>query len=272
MNANTYRAYAAERVAEAQRTLAAHSAEAYTGICRSCGRPGPCDEQRAARTRLAHYGDTADDLRDAWLATIAASDRAGARLHGAGPPGRRLAWQDAVTECWRALALVHAGLGEVRASAGSVGELVAGLRAARADADRAATLAASVRRRLSAAEDRLRRTGTPADQVAARRFAAAVSRLDLVAARLAVGGRTIDRYVAALTGQPEPMSASPTPALATDEIARGTRAARHWSSPGAAGNTPASGGASARSCAGSCDGERSDGGAAENAGRPDARP
>lgn len=54
--------------------------------------------------------ETVDDLRDAWLATIAAADRAGAQLHGAGPPGRRLPWQDAVTECWRALSPVYAGL------------------------------------------------------------------------------------------------------------------------------------------------------------------
>ncbi|WP_433550821.1 hypothetical protein ACQP08_23525 [Micromonospora zamorensis] len=53
---------------------------------------------------------TVDDLRTAWLATTSAADRAGAHLHGAGPPGRRLPWQDAVTECWRALSLVYAGL------------------------------------------------------------------------------------------------------------------------------------------------------------------
>ncbi|MBM0233150.1 hypothetical protein JNW91_15535 [Micromonospora sp. STR1_7] len=98
---------------------------------------------------------TVDDLREAWLATIAAADRAGAHLHGAGPPGRRLPWQDAVTECWRALSLVYAGLAADRNSpAASVGDLVAGLRVARVDADRAAALAARVRWRLGATEDR----------------------------------------------------------------------------------------------------------------------
>ncbi|MGI5519576.1 hypothetical protein ACQEUX_01290 [Micromonospora sp. CA-259024] len=113
--------------------------------------------------------DTVDDLRDAWLATIAATDRAGAQLHGAGPPGRRLPWQDAVTECWRTLSLVYAGLAADRESpAGSAGEVLAGLPAARVDADRAAALAARVRRRLGATEDRLRRTGIVSDANATR--------------------------------------------------------------------------------------------------------
>ncbi|MGC5289470.1 hypothetical protein [Micromonospora sp. DT231] len=145
--------------------------------------------------------DTLDDLRAAWLATISAADRAGAQLHGAGPPGRRLPWQDAVTECWRALSLVYAGLAADRESpGGSVGDLLAGLHAARVDADRAAALAARVRWRLGATEDRLRRTREVADVVAARRLAAAITRLDLVVARLAVGGCRIERSVAALTG------------------------------------------------------------------------
>ncbi|PYC70419.1 hypothetical protein C7C45_13650 [Micromonospora arborensis] len=154
--------------------------------------------------------DTVDDLRNAWLATIAAADRAGAYLHGAGPPGRRLPWQDAVTECWRALSLVYAGLAaDRRAPTGSAGDLLAGLRAARVDADRAAALAARVRWRLGATEDRLRRTRIVADAVAARRFAAAITRLDLVGARLAVGGCRIDRSVAALTGKPAALTGEP---------------------------------------------------------------
>ncbi|MBM0279473.1 hypothetical protein [Micromonospora tarensis] len=110
---------------------------------------------------------------------------------------------------------------------GSVGELLAGLRAARVDADRAAALAARVRWRLGATEDRLRRTRDLADAVAARRFAAAITRLDLVVARLAVGGCRLDRSVAALTGEPvtartvEPRS----PAIPAEEIAQGCRAA-----------------------------------------------
>lgn len=107
-------------------------------------------------------------------APIAAADRAEAHPHGAGPPGRRLPWQDAITECWRALSLVYAGLAADRDStAGSVGELLAGLRAARVDADRGAR----VRWRLGATEDRLRRTGIVADGVAARHVAAAITRL-----------------------------------------------------------------------------------------------
>ncbi|MCZ7379415.1 hypothetical protein [Micromonospora sp. WMMC250] len=145
--------------------------------------------------------DTVDDLRDAWLATISAADRAGAHLHGAGPLGRRLPWQDAVTECWRALSLVYTGLAASRQSPGSsVGDLLAGLRSAHVDADRAVALAARVRWRLAAAEDQLRRTRIVADAVAARQFAAAITRLDLVGARLAVGGRRIDQSVAALIG------------------------------------------------------------------------
>ncbi|MCO1597813.1 hypothetical protein M8C17_21925 [Micromonospora sp. RHAY321] len=182
--------------------------------------------------------DTVEDLRDAWLATITAADRAGSQLHGAGPPGRRLPWQDAVTECWRALTLVYAGLAASRDPAGapkeggSAGELLAGLRAAHVDADRAAALAARVRWRLGATEDRLRRTQIVADAVAARHFAAAITRLDLVVARLAVGACRIDRSVAALTGEPAappaPLSASDatSTSTSTEEIERGCQAAR----------------------------------------------
>ncbi|MGV9214738.1 hypothetical protein ACTFTM_22990 [Micromonospora sp. RB23] len=213
------------------------------------GPPDPRDGQRAARAR---HGDTVDDLRGAWLATIAAADRAGACLHGAGPPGRTLPWQEAVTECWRALGLVYAGLAADRTSAvtATAGELLAGLRAARVDADRAAALAARTRWRLAAAEDRLRRrhvrtaedrlrrhhigtaedpsrrTQVAADAVAARRFAAAVTRLDLVVTRLAVGGRRIDRSVAALTGVgADPAPSVPRSTASTSEIAHGCRVA-----------------------------------------------
>ncbi|MBQ1073067.1 hypothetical protein KBX06_07815 [Micromonospora sp. C31] len=266
MNADELRRHVLLELAEARRTVVEHGTEAYTGICRGCGRPGPCDAQRAARARLHDRRDApppirpaspglpaprgrpvppelpgheraVDRLRDAWLATIAAADRAGGLLHGAGPPGgllhgagppgRRLPWQDAVTECWRALSLVHAGLGVARAGSGSAGDLLAGLRAARADADRAAAEAARTRWWLAAAEDRIRRrpersgpasggalplrpdaAGDPGDLVAAGRFRAAVARLDLVAARLALGGRAIDRW-AALAGDPEPAPALP---------------------------------------------------------------
>ncbi|MEU1589521.1 hypothetical protein [Micromonospora sp. NPDC005710] len=155
-------------------------------------------------------------------------------MHGAGPSGRRLPWQDAVTECWQALSLVYAGLAADRKSpGGSAGALLAGLRAARVDADRAAVLAARVRWRLGATEDRLRRTREVADGVAARHFAAAFTRLDLVVARLAVGGCRIERSVAALTGQPVAPPAPPRPISHADRdrasdaevIAHGCRAA-----------------------------------------------
>ncbi|GAA2195421.1 hypothetical protein [Micromonospora lupini] len=228
MNADDLYTHTNQQVTEARMRITEHVTEAYTGICRSCGRPGPCDEQRAARARMAHYGDPVDDLRDAWLATIAAADRAGAHLHGSGSPGRRLPWQDAVTECWRALSLVYAGLAADRASAATAtaGELLAGLRAARVDADRAAALAARTRWRLGAAEDRLRRTHSVADVVAARRFSAAITRLDLVVARLAVGACRIDRSVAGLTGEAvSPMPDATRSTATAGEIARGCQAA-----------------------------------------------
>ncbi|WP_328344489.1 hypothetical protein [Micromonospora sp. NBC_00421] len=222
MNATELRRYAAERAAEARRTLAEHGIEAYTGVCRSCGRPGPCDAQRAARAWLAHYGGTVDDLRVAWLSTLAAADRAGAQLHGAGPPGRQVPWQDAVVECWRALNLAHAVPDD---AGGSAGELLAGLRAARLDAELATALVGVVRHRLGAAEDRLRRTGGAADLVAARRLGAARHRLDLAAARLAVGGRRVDRYAANVSGSPEPEPPPPPATGSVAAVATGSRAA-----------------------------------------------
>ncbi|MEH1013014.1 hypothetical protein V6U90_07875 [Micromonospora sp. CPCC 206060] len=240
-----YHDHAAARVAEAWQTIAAHSTQAYTGICVVCGRPGPCDEQRAARRKLARYAGTGpspedavqsvaeslDDLRTAWATIIVASDRAGAQAHGSGLTRRLAPWQGALTECWQALGLVYSGLTEARRDpatpGGSAGELLAGLHAARADADRAAALAAAVRLRLIVAEDRLRRTGSPAGLLAARRWGAAVRRLDLVAARLAVGSRAIQRYADSLAGVSEPAPPRP-PSRCTapaEEIALGVRAA-----------------------------------------------
>ena len=97
---------------------------------------------------------------------------------------------------------MYAGLHEARhlpdAPVGNVAALLAGLRAARENADRATELATATRLRLIVAADRLTRTGSPAALVAARRFTTAITRLDLVTARLAVGSRAIDRYAAAL--------------------------------------------------------------------------
>ncbi|MEU3456107.1 hypothetical protein ABZ671_21295 [Micromonospora sp. NPDC006766] len=235
MNAADLHDHATRQAAEARRTIEEHRTEAYTRVCRSCGRPGPCEEQRAARSRLLHHDRTLHTLRDAWLATIAAADRAGGHLDGVGPPGRRLPWQDAVTECWRALGLVYAGLSEARLAPESAGDLLDGLRAARADADRAAALAATVRWRLAATEDRLRHPygdGGQQGPAAARRFAAAIARLDLVAARLAVG--------AASTGGPARSPARPNPPPAPAGTCRSTRwpgrrgPPAGWSPPGAA--------------------------------------
>ncbi|BCJ61225.1 hypothetical protein [Micromonospora endophytica] len=196
------------------------------------------DELHRQVPTLPGHDGALDGLRDAWSATIVAADRAGSLLHGAGPLGRRLPWQDAVTECWRALGLLHAGLGEARAVSGAAGDLIAGLRTARNDADRAAAGAARTRWWLAAAEDGIRRAHRPqvshpasgvdgrarpvVPLTATRRFGLAVHRLDLVAVRLAVGQRAIDRWVAALHGHSEP---APTLPIATDttvdNIARG---------------------------------------------------
>ena len=162
------------------------------------------------------------------------------------PPG--------TTDAWQALGEVYAGLHEARhlpdAPAGNAGRVLAGLRDARDNADRAAALATTTRLRLTVAADRLRRTGAPAALVAARRFTAAIARLDLVSARLAVGGQAIDRYAAALTHAASPprlaLPAPPRPpAGPLTEITAGGAAARLAAPPGATptpldpGTTPA---------------------------------
>ncbi|MFI6230715.1 hypothetical protein ACIBCR_25780 [Micromonospora echinospora] len=199
MNRGHFTTYAGQQVADARRTLDGHRTVPYTGVCRRCGRPGPCDEQRAARTRFVHFS------------------------------AARLPWPETLTECWRALGTLHARLAEARtgAPAGSAESMLAGLRAAGVDAERAAALAARVRRQVSAADDLLRRTGGADALVAAGRCAAAVARLDLVAARLAVGARTVDRYAARLAGTPEPAAnrRSTRPAVPVEVVAAGVRAA-----------------------------------------------
>jgi hypothetical protein len=221
--------YADERFAEAQRTIEAHTTSAYTGICLGCGRPGPCEVLTAAQEQARRYGRSGlpvravrpaplaaavtsaacgmEELRQAMLAAIAAADRTAAHLAGVPNLHRRLApWEATITAGWQALGLVHAGLAHARrlpdTPGGNAADLLAGLRTARADADRAATLAAGVRLRLTVAEDQLRRTGSPAALVAAREWAAAIARLDLLTARLAVRGRALDRYADSLTGVP----------------------------------------------------------------------
>jgi hypothetical protein len=219
--------YADQSYAEARQTIEVHTISAYTGLCLGCGRPGPCKELTAAQERAHRYSQpglptppagpppqavavisaagTMNDLRQAALAITAATDRAAAQLDGVHHPHRRLTpWHAALTDGWQALGLVHAGLAHARrlpdTPGGSAADLLAELRTARADADWAGALAAGVRLRLTVAEDQLRRTGKPAALVAARNWAAAVARLDLLVARLAVGTRALDRYADSLTG------------------------------------------------------------------------
>jgi hypothetical protein len=166
---------------------------------------------------------------------VTATDQAGSQLHSTDRADQRLtSFHRALTDAWQALGEVYAGLHDARhlpdAPVGSAGRVLAGLRGARDNADRAAALATSTRLRLTVAADRLRRTGAPAALVAARRFTAAIARLDLVTARLAVGGRAIDRYAAALTHAASParlaLPAPPRPpAGPLTEITAGARAA-----------------------------------------------
>lgn len=171
LSASEYHDYAEIQAAQARAVLTIHVTSTYTGVCLGCGRPGPCDEQRAARELLAQpdidppadpdVDGTVDDLRKAWLAILGATDRAYALLVGV--HDRPLTWPDALTECWRALGLVYAGLAESRrlpgATGGSAGEMLAGLWAARSEADRAAVLAASVRGRLAVCQPKAQDRG-----------------------------------------------------------------------------------------------------------------
>jgi hypothetical protein len=221
--------YADQCYAEARQTIEVHAISAYTGLCLGCGRPGPCADLTAAQQQAHRYSrpglppppagpppqavavisaaGTMNDLRQAALAITAATDRAAAQLDGVHHLHRRIApWHAALTDGWQALGLVHAGLAHARrlpdTPGGSAAELLAELGTARADADWAGTLAAGVRLRLTVAEDQLRRTGRPAALVAARNWAVAIARLDLLVARLAVGGRALDQYAGSLTGAP----------------------------------------------------------------------
>lgn len=163
-----------------------------------------------------------DAVRAVCLAVEEAVDRAGVAAGGAGNPLPRTGvhrWDSALTEAWQALALVQVGIGQARrlpsATPASVGDVLDGLRMARAAADRAAGDVARVRRGLATAEDRLRRVGgeQPA-AAAADRWGAACARLDLAAARLAVGTRALDRYAEQLehgTERPAPRLAAAAP-------------------------------------------------------------
>ncbi|MFD0819502.1 hypothetical protein ACFQ0D_14555 [Micromonospora zhanjiangensis] len=225
LDTTAFNAHADQRHAEARHVLDTHTTNTYTGLCDACGRPGPCDQRQSAEQTAAHYTRpdlptphtrpaeqavttavcTIDDLRTTALAIQEAVDRAAGHLDGVHHLDRRLVdWRRALTDAWQALGLVHAGLADARRLPGTPGgtaaDLLAGLRRARADADRATTLAATARLRLTVAEDQLRRTRNPAALIAARQWGAAIARLDLVAARLAIGGLAIDRYAAVIAG------------------------------------------------------------------------
>ncbi len=51
--------FSAERVAAARRVLAAHTEVSWTGCCRACGRPAPCDARIAAHKVLTSGGRAA---------------------------------------------------------------------------------------------------------------------------------------------------------------------------------------------------------------------
>ncbi|MEV4757562.1 hypothetical protein AB0J86_20955 [Micromonospora sp. NPDC049559] len=165
----------------------------------------------------------AETVRATCLRIAEAADRAGAELRGGRNPLPRAAltrWESALTESWQALALVHTGLSAARrlpgAPAYAVGNVLDGLAAAREAAELAAGDAAWVRRGLAVAEDRLRRAGAdqPTALATADRWGAACARLDLVAARLAIGVRALERYADQLApGEhpPPPPAALSTP-------------------------------------------------------------
>lgn len=244
-----YASWARTRISEAREAIVRHAVCAYTGVCLGCGRPGPCATLTAARRTLAHHthrrtnqrqdhtwyghrqlpmmtGDVStplptDELRAACLTVEAAVDRATRQLND-----QPTHWSGALTDAWAALNLVYAGISEARKLPGAepagVRELVNGLAAARADAERAGGVVTRVRRQLAVAEDRLRRTsGDPAARIAAERWRTAIARLDLVAARLALGARAIDRYVDGLAGttpappKPRASTVGPTAPLVT---------------------------------------------------------
>ncbi len=259
LDGTCYTQYARERIAEAQQAVDRHAVCAYTGVCLGCGRPGPCGDLIDAQQTLArwlhlvHQGRPADQpereatepnealhlatgaaepLRAACLTVETAFGRCATHLDGVTHPLPRAAltnWDSALTAAWQALSLVHAGIAEARrlpgASPASIADVLDGLRAARADAVRAAADATRLRHQLATAEDRLRHADAgPRTRAAAERWRTAVARLDLVCARLAVGTRAIDRYAAALAGAAPPPRPLGYPGASTPGTARETAA------------------------------------------------
>ncbi|GAA1743390.1 hypothetical protein [Luedemannella helvata] len=56
---DSYAQFSAERLAAARRVLAAHTEVPWTGCCRACGRPAPCDTRVAAHKVLNSRGRAA---------------------------------------------------------------------------------------------------------------------------------------------------------------------------------------------------------------------
>ncbi|WP_326556827.1 hypothetical protein [Micromonospora sp. NBC_01796] len=169
-------------------------------------------------TAIRTADGTVDALRAACLAATEALERASQQVDGVEHPLPRTAlanWDSALDLAWEALTTVYSGLAEARrlphAEPHNIGYVLAGLKAARLGAGRAADQVDRVRRQLSTAEDWLRRDqDDPRALAAAERWAWAGRRLDLVAARLAIGSRALDRYAANLAGTPEPAPISVT--------------------------------------------------------------
>jgi hypothetical protein len=164
-----------------------------------------------------HTADgTIEPLRTACLAAQAAVDRASRQVDGVEhelPRTGLATWDSALNLAWQSLTIVYAGLAEARQLPGAeparISDVLTGLAEARLDAKRASSEVDRVRRQLATAEDWLRRAdGDARAHAAAQRWARAGSRLDLVAARLAIGTRSLDRYAAKLAGTPEPPAIS----------------------------------------------------------------
>lgn len=166
--------------------------------------------------------EAVDGLREACLAVEAALDRAAEQLHDATHPLPRLtmeSWDEAIDWSWAALASVRAGLAEARTAPNvpppRIGDVIARLRAARHEADRAANLLAPLRRRLLAAADLARRAETVSAGRAGMDWHRAVFRIDLATARLAIGSVALERYLHNLGDPAAERTAPPWPVVAT---------------------------------------------------------
>lgn len=174
-----------------------------------------------ANTAIRTADGTVEPLRTACLTITEAVERATQQVAGVEHDLPRTAlatWDSALGLAWESLTMVYAGLADARhlhgAEPARVGDVLAGLKAARLDAARAAHEVDRVRRQLSTSEDRLRRAhADPRAHAAAQRWTAAGARLDLVTARLALGTRALDRYAANLAGTAEPVAISATTRL-----------------------------------------------------------